>query len=267
MTWLNKFFILTICLIISACSSLNGSNNKFDYFYQQDSFNIAAISLHNISILGIIDDTNTLASNEKQQLTQYVYSTFADKVDAENLIDSAYFAQQIGQEQYRQLSAAAKQNQLDKMNKLMISKPTLSRYLLTIRLTKNIDHSSNNDFFSQCSSYGRTIGLTMAIIDNQTSSMVWNGHINKSTKNSHCNDDYWLDNDHGDRHNNTIYDNEQHEKNVISDIFITLLATIVVGAITEDNSTIDDVFAANELLPNFKQAVNAFAKRLPSFYQ
>jgi len=255
----HAFYIFIIVILLAACSSTNKINDNFDYFHQQENFNIATISLHKINILGLIDDTKNLSPKEKKQLTDQVFRAFSERVNAENLITTEDFAEQIGVAQYQQLFIAAKENRIETMSQLMAKNTNKNRYLLTTHLTQNIDHSEKNllnNFLSSCNYYGRSIGLTMSILDTQNSQIVWSGHLDKNNKNTQCddNDNDWQN--HADRNNKV------DGKGLLAGILVGLFIT----AIIEDNTAAKEALSANELTPMFKQAVNDFAARLPSFY-
>jgi len=248
----------SLILLLSACSSINKPKDNFDYFNQQESFNIATISLHKINILGLIDDTKNISPKEKKQLTDQVFNAFAERVDAENLVKTENFAEQLGITHYQQLFIAAKENRIETMSQIMAKNSVINRYLLTMHLTQNIDHSDKNlvtDFLSNCHYYGRSIGLTMSILDTQNSQIVWSGHLDKNNKNTQCDDD-------DDWQNHTYRNNSVDGKELITGILVGLIFT----AIIEDSNTAKETLTANELSPMFKQAVNDFAARLPSFY-
>lgn len=250
---------LSLIFLLSACSSINKPNKIFSYFHQQDDFNIALISLHNIAILGIIDDTLTLKPNEKQKLTEQIFNAFADRVDAENLIDTRTLAEQIGVSKYQQLQHAAKKNQLELMSQLMTSSTDTSRYLLTVRLTENTDHASTN-FFDDCTRYGRLVGLTMIILDTQTNQLVWDGHASRNNKNTYCDDDSW--NTHDNRDNNRNNDHNNKATELLALIFVGL----IVSSIIDERQSAKDSLNKNDLTTAFAQVVNDFTNRLPSFY-
>jgi len=251
-------YIISLILFLSACSAINKSNDKFDYFHQQDNFNIASISLHKITILGLIDDTHNLLPREKEQLTNQIFNAFADRVDAENLVSTENLAEQLGVAAYKQLFLAAKENRIESMSQIMTTNIAKNRYVLTTHLTQNTDHSDKNllnDFLSSCHYYGRSIGLTMSILDTQNSQLVWSGHLEKNNKNTQCEDD-------DDWQNNNEHESKDDAKGLLAGMIIGLMLT----AIIEDSNSVKETLTANELSPMFKQAVNDFAKRLPSFY-
>ncbi len=261
-----KLLIVSFAVLLSACASFNPPNKTFSYFHQQEQFNIALISLHKISILGLIDQTKSLTAQKKQQLTNYVFNAFADRVDAENLTSSEDLALQIGRLEYKKLRQAAKQNNSLELSKIMASNSQMSRYLLTIQLTENSDLGNNNtqpsvDFFNSnnCSRYGRAIGLTMTIIDSKTNSEVWGGHINKANQTSYCDDDHnWDGHDNSD-----INDSDSHD---LKSALAALLVVFAISAMVDSQSDRSTNLSSTELMPTFQQAVNDFAIKLPSFY-
>jgi len=259
----HSIYIISIVILLSACSNTNNFEDNFDYFHQQEDFNIATISLHKIAILGLIDDTKNLLPKERQQLTVQVFNSFADRVDAENLITTEDFAEQLGLIQYQQLFLAAKENHIEAMSQIMTENSVQNRYVLTTHLTQNFDHSEKNlvnDFLTSCRYYGRSIGLTMSILDIQNSHVVWSGHLDKNNKNTQCDDDDDDDDENWQNRNN--HEKKEDAKGLLAGIIVGLLLTSII----EDSNAVKESLTANELSPMFKQAVNDFAKRLPSFY-
>jgi hypothetical protein len=251
--------IITSVLLVGGCSSLGAAKPEFSYFHQQDSFNIAGISLHKISILGLIDDSGTLTPKQKEQMSQIIYTSFARQVDFDSLVNTESFAESLGIEQYQLLKQAAEQNQSEQISQIMQRDQQLSRYLLISRLTDSSNYNEQQTLvhrYQDCTRYGHSLGLTMTIIDTQTNIEVWAGHLNKSSKVNYCDDDddYSISSDDDDRH--------ASGKQVLAGIFIWLLLDAIVDS-SHDSS---DKLASNDFNSLFNQAVEQFAQRLPSFF-
>ncbi len=245
----NYLFIYLYTLLLLGCASF--PNDDFTYFSQKADFNIAQISVDKISIIGILDDTKTLSSKQKQQVTQQVFTAFANRVDAENLIDTEQLALQIGTNYYHQLKQLANNENFSQFAQLASQLKT-TRYLLIIRLTNNTDHGAQqqlNGFLDDCGYYGRSIGLTMRIIDRTNGAEIWGGHLNKSNKTNSC-------------QNETVWGNNNNTNNE-KESLAWLATLLIVSAITNDDENNSDI---GDLDPLFSEVINKFAQRLPSFY-
>ena len=248
----NQLLLLLCALSLLGCASV--PQNEFTYFSQKADFNIAQISVDKISIIGIIDDSKTLSNKQKQQVTQQVFNAFANRVDADNLIDTERLALQIGVNNYHQLKQLASNENFNQFAQLA-SQLNTTRYLLIIRLTNNTDHGAQqqlNGFLDDCNYYGRSIGLTMRIIDRTNGAEIWGGHLNKSNKTNSCHNDISWGNSNSNSNNN-------NEKESLA----WLAALLVVSAITSDDASNNTL---GGLDPLFNETINKFAQKLPSFY-
>ena len=267
MKQVNLILFILIGYVLSACSTLNNPQDKFRYFYHAASFDIAKVSHYNIALLGIIDETNSLTATEKEQFTHSVYQSFVNEVEDDNLITTEDLVADISIGNYKQLVAAAKVNDISHMSQLMTEANTqTSRYLLIVRLTDSRDlnkdsYFEDNSFFSSnsCSTSGWAVGLTMTIIDTQTATEVWAGHLDKKDKQQHCNDN-----------NDDYYDHDKRGHNDDKALLATLLVMFAVILIAEEinakeESSITSV--GNAQLSVFKEAVHDFSEQLPSFYR
>ncbi len=252
---LTKLSVIALIIVITGCSSQYKKAANNDYIHQQDSFNIALISLHKISIVGLIDRTQTLTPKEKQKYSQYIFNAFAKQVDSENLIATKSFAQQIGIANYQNLVRAAKENNIDKISELANTIPDANRYILFSYLTSKTDYGSQQAWQS-CNHYGYSAGLTMKIVDTQTNSFVWDGHVDKNNRVNVCDD-----NDDVFSSNNDNRDNDKDDaKSFLALAFIGLL----LDAISEERA--QKGFANSDFDSVFKQSLNSLSNQLPSFY-
>ena len=269
MKFINLVVFLILGLILTACSSMSTPREKFTFFHHQADFDIAKISHYNIAIVGLIDDTQTLTPIEKEQFTYAVYQAFVNEVEDDNLFQTEELVANIGIKNYQTLYAAAKINDTANIAQVMSipqASKANSRYLLILRLTELRDlHKEggfdNNFFFSSnsCGASGWALGLTMTIIDTQTESEVWGGHLNKKDKQEYCqdDDDYFYDNSHHAR--------ESGDKNSFLIGLFVLLAVAVIADEISDNDH-EEGAMNNDKLSLFKNAVNDFRKELPTFY-
>jgi len=253
---ISKLSVVALIIVITGCSSQYKKASNNDYFHQQDSFNIALISLHKISIVGLIDRTQTLTPKEKQKYSQYIFNAFANQVDSENLIATKSFAQQIGIANYQNLVHAAKENNIDKISELANKIPDANRYILLSYLTSKTDYGSQQAW-QNCNHYGYSAGLTMKIIDTQTNSFVWDGHVDKNSRVNVCDDN---DDDIFSLNN----DDRDNDKNEAKSFLALAFIGLVLDAISEERA--QKSFASNDFDTVFKQSLNSLSKRLPSFY-
>jgi len=253
-TLLVKFSLLILIITTSGCSS-HANKNSNNYFHQQESFNIARISLHKINILGIIDKTQLLSAKEKQQYTELIFNRFADRVDAENLVSTEDFAKQISIINYQRLVHAAKQNNISHISEIMSNVKKPNRYVLISYLTNKTDYGSQAAW-QNCSAYGYAVGLTMKIVDSQTNTLVWDGHIDKQNKVNTCeNDDDFFNHSQQNNKNNN---DEDEAKSLLA---VALISWAINAMVENDNN-----LASNDFKAIFTQTVDELAKHLPSFY-
>ena len=251
-----KLCLLIITLALSACSSRYDKSLGNNYFHQQESFNIALISLHKISILGLIDTTQSLTPKEKQKYTELIFNAFAHHVDAENLIATENFAKKIGITNYQNLVHAAKQNNITDISAIMDQASEANRYVLISYLTNKTDYG-NQGAWQDCSTYGYAVGLTLKIVDKQTNTLVWDGHLDKHNKVNACDndDDFSL---------HPRHKNDDDDVNEAKAFLAIALITLAVTAIVDENNSAN--LAANDFSAVFSQTVNDLAQKLPSFY-
>lgn len=258
LTQLTKLSILIIVITLSGCSSQHKRSNN-NYFHQQESFNIALISLHKISILGLIDTTQSLSAKEKQKYTEFIFNAFAERVDAENLIATEDFAEQIGIANYQNLVHAAKQNNISDVSSIMHNSNDANRYVLISYLTNKTDYG-NQGTWQNCSTYGYAVGLTLKIVDSETNTLVWDSHLDKQNKVNACADDNDFE----------LYPQRQHDDDEDNDIneaktFLAIaFITLAINAIVDNGNNAN--LATNDFSAIFAQTVNSLAQRLPSFY-
>lgn len=259
-----KLIALMLVVLCSACSSIGNSQKKFSHFHHAEQFNIASLGLYKVGIVALIDDTNSLTANERQQLTHEVFRTFGKEVEAENLVQTEELATHMGVENYQRLVQYAKAQDIQSLIQTYNqSDYPPSRYLLIMRLTDSRDLDKDNTlandvFFNtnRCNTYGWALGLSMSIIDTVDATEVWGGHLNKDNKSQHCDDD----NDFFD-----IDDDRSDKKNAESAL-AALALILVVSAIAEEMNQDDTVVVRRGLTPLFKDAVKDFAKELPNIY-
>ena len=246
-------YTLLLVLTLSGCATPFANSTNQDHFFQQADFNIARISLHKISILGLIDQTVTLKPKEKEQLTQNIFDAFAEQVDSENLISTNALVKQIGVSNYQQLNYAAKENNFIKMSEIM-NNAQANRYLLTVYLTSNVDHGDKTYILDSCRYYGHSISLKMAILDTQTNDLAWYGNVDKSNKQQYCDNDTF---DHE-------YSNDRDDatKELLGLLVVGLLVSAVHDIITDNKSASKN----GRLSQVFDLAIDDFAQHLPSFY-
>ena len=243
---LNYTLLSIVALTLLGCSSLK--KHDFTYFSQQADFNIAQIILDKISIIGVIDDSHSLSAQQQQQLTQNIFYTFAQQVDEENLINTEQLARQIGISNYQRLKQFALTENIEQLAEIANQLNT-TRYLLIIRLTNNTDHGEQqkiNGFLDDCSYYGRSVGLTMKIIDRKNAAEIWGGHLNKSSKTNSCT-------------NNLTNNNTENQREALA----WLVTLLVVSAIADNDSSNNNTGGFD---PIFNEVINEFAQKLPSFY-
>lgn len=250
-----------LCMLCSACASFQDSKKKFSHFHHQEQFNIAALGLYRVGIVGIIDDTKKLSAKEKQQLSENIYAIFGKRVGLENLIPTEELAQQVGVNNYQQIFQLAKQQDTQNIiNSYQHMDAQPARYLLVSRLTRNQDLYKDDyahttfSFDNRCNTHGWAIGLTMTIIDTADGTEVWGGHLNKDNKSKHCeddNDDFFYD------------DDKRSDKN---DVLAGLAILLVASAIADTIDQNQDDGPKHQMTPMFREAVKDFAKELPSIY-
>ena len=253
--------MILLTMLCSACSSFQDSKRKFSHFHHQEQFNIAALGLYRVAVVGLIDETNKLSPNEKQQLSEHIYSIFGKRVGLEHLIPTEEFAQQIGVNNYQQIYQLAKQQDSQNIiNSYQHLPDQPARYILVSRLTHSRDLFKDDyayhdwNFSNRCNTNGWAIGLTMTIIDTADGTEVWGGHLNKDNKSKHCEDD----------NNDFFYDDDKKsdKEDALAALAIILVASAIADSIEQNNAP----GPQRQMTPIFRAAVKDFAKELPSIY-